>query len=92
MSDYVPPNYTKRQLDLQNVNAYVHIHDLNCQCKEPLKHIIKQITTQEPTIKPWLATITAEDGHQDGDADIDHFGPGELESLFAEDAAEDTKG
>jgi len=87
MSDYVPPRYTKKQLTLQTVNAYVHIHDLNCNCQEPLKHVIKQILDQEPTIKPWLATITEENGDQDGEKDIDGFGPGELERLFAEDAA-----
>lgn len=92
MSDYIPPNYSKKQLNLQNVNAYVHIHDLTCHCKQPLKHIIEQITTQEPTLKKWLATTTAEDGSQDGEKDIDHFGPGELERLFAEDTEENDEG
>lgn len=89
MSDYVPPNYSKKQLTLQSVNGYVHIHDLNCKCDQPLKHIINQITDQEPTIKKWLATTTAEDGNHATGGDIDDFGPGELERLFAEE--EDTK-
>lgn len=88
MSDYVPPRYTKKQLTLQTVNSYVSIHDLNCNCKEPLKHIINQITEQEPSLKPWLATTTEDTGDQNGDGDIDGFGPGELERLFAEDDAE----
>lgn len=72
------------------VNAYVHIHDLHCHCKSPLKHIIKQIENQEPSIKKCLDTTTAAAGHLDGDDVIDHFGPGELERIFAED--EDTAG
>lgn len=91
MSDYVSPNYTKKQLTLQNVNAYCHIHDISCHCKQPLQHIIKQIITQEPTIKPWLATITEEDGAGPTDADTEPFGPGELDLLFAKDD-EDTAG
>ncbi len=90
MSDFIPPNYTKKQLNLQMVNAYVHIHDLHCHCKSPLNHIIEQIHQQEPTIKKWPVTTTAADGTQDTDAAIDHFGPGELERLFAEDAGENT--
>lgn len=85
MSDYIPPNLTKKQQNLQNVNCYVSVHDLTCHCKQPLKHILQQIIEQEPTATKWLATTTADGGNQDGDADIDHFGPGELERLFAED-------
>lgn len=91
MSDYISPNYTKKQLNLQNVNTYCAIHDLNCHCKEPLKHIIKQIVDQEPTIKPWLATITADGGKDLTDDVIDHFGPGELEAIFAEGDATDER-
>lgn len=87
MSDFISPNYTKKQLNLQMVNAYVHIHDLHCHCKTPLNHIIQQIYSQEPTIKPCQDTTIAAAGDHDGDADIDHFAPGELERLFAEDDA-----
>lgn len=90
MSDFVDPKYTPKQLQLQMVNAYVHIHDLHCHCKSPLRHIIQQIENQEPTIKKWRDTTTAAAGHQDGDDVIDHFGPGELERIFAEE--EDTAG
>lgn len=92
MSDYVPPRYTTRQKNLQHVNCYVGIHDISCNCTEPLKHIIKQIISQEPTIKPWLATITEDAGTPDGEGDIDGFGPGELERLFAEPDAENDEG
>lgn len=87
MSDFVPPNYSKRQLNLQMVNCYVGIHDLHCHCKSPLTHIIQQIKDQEPTLK-CQDTTTAGAGNQDGEKDIDGFGPGELERLFAEDGDE----
>lgn len=87
MSDYISPNYTKKQLNLQIVNCYVGIHDLHCHCKQPLKHIIKQIQDQEPSLK-CQDTTTEKDGDPAGEGDIDHFGPGELERLFAEDVEE----
>lgn len=87
MSDYIPPKYTPKQLNLQIVNCYVGIHDLHCHCKSPLNHIIQQIKQQEPTL-PWHDTTTKDGGNQDGEKDIDAFGPGELERLFAEDAGE----
>lgn len=90
MSDFVDPKYTPKQLQLQMVNAYVHIHDLHCHCKSPLRHIIQQIENQEPSIKKWRDTTTADDGDQHGGDVIDQFGPGELERIFAED--EDTAG
>jgi len=88
MSDFIPPNYSKRQLNLQMVNGYVSIHDLMCHCKQPLHHIIKQIEEQEPSIKKCQGSSTAAAGIQDGEDVIDQFGPGELEELFAEDAVE----
>ncbi len=86
MSDYIPK--TSRKQNLQYVNCYTSIHDLGCNCAEPLKHIIKQLTDQEPSLKPWLATTYVATGDPDGEKDIDGFGPGELERLFAEDAEE----
>lgn len=88
MSDFIAPNYSKNQLNLQMVNGYVSIHDLMCHCQKPLKHIIKQIEQQEPSLKKWPATTTADVGTPDGGDVIDQFGPGELEELFAEDGAE----
>lgn len=87
MSDFVDPRFTKRQLNLHMVNGYVHIHDLRCHCKQPLQHIIKQIQEQEPTLQKWQDTTTADAGKTVTEEDIDHFGPGELERLFAEDDA-----
>lgn len=88
MSDFIPPNYSKKQLNLQMVNGYVSIHDLMCHCQQPLQHIIKQIEDQEPTLKKWPVTTTAAAGTTDGEDVIDQFGPGELEELFAEGAGE----
>lgn len=87
MSDYVPPRFTKKQLNLQNVNTYVNVHTLTCDCQQPLQHIIKQIVQQEPSIKPWLATIV-DTGDPATEKDIDGFEPGELERLFAGEDAE----
>lgn len=87
MSDYIPPKYSTKQLNLQVVNCYVGIHDLTCHCKHPLRHIIKQIEDQEPSLK-CRVTTTEKDGDHAGEGDIDQFGPGELERLFAEDAEE----
>lgn len=89
MSDFVDPKYTPRQLQLQMVNAYVHIHDLHCNCKSPLRHIIQQIENQEPSIKKWRDSTTAAAGPHDGEDVIDQFGPGELESIFAEEDAKE---
>lgn len=91
MSEYVPPNYSKRQLNLQMVNCYTAIHDLNCNCEKPLVHIIKQIEEQEPTVKKWRDSTTTDAGSHTGGDVVDDFGPDELEKLFEQDA-EDTKG
>lgn len=88
MSDFISPKYSKRQLNLQMVNCYVGIHDLHCHCKKPLNHIIQQIYQQEPTLTKWQGTTSDATGDHDGEKDIDGFGPGELERLFAEDDAD----
>lgn len=83
-----------RQKNLQIVNTYVAIHDLNCHCERPLHHIIQQIHDQEPTLQKELCLTTAKDGGDPtGKETIDDFGPGELEALFAEgDTKEDATG
>lgn len=79
-----------RQKNLQIVNTYVAIHDLNCHCEKPLHHILQQIYDQEPTLKQETCHTTEKDGgdHTGGET-IDDFGPGELEALFAEKDGED---
>lgn len=91
MSLSKPTKYSKKGLQLQIVNTYVNIHDLNCGCDEPLKHIIKQIEEQEPTLK--RCHTTTETGENHGQEDfVDELGEGDLEALFAEPDGEDTTG
>lgn len=85
-----PTPYTKKQLSTQILNAYTSIHDLNCGCNNPLLHIVEQIFEKEPTIKQQCLTSQEDGGDQETGTDIDGFGPGELERLFAEDADADT--
>nr|UHS18315.1 MAG: hypothetical protein [Betatorquevirus sp.] len=97
---YTPAKYNRKQKNLQEVNLHVAIHDLNCGCSNPLKHIIYQFLEQEPTInftKQELQQL--QKCHGTGTAgDIDHgdddtgFGPGDLEQLFAEEKEEDPAG
>lgn len=80
-----PTKLTPRQQNLQTVNTYVNVHDLTCNCNEPLKHIIQQITEQEPSIKKETWFTTTDNGENPGGVgDVDDFGEGELEALFAE--------
>lgn len=85
------PKLSPRQKNLQIVNTYVAIHDLNCHCDKPLNHILQQIYDQEPSLLKEKCLSTAEDGtDHTGKDTIDDFGPGELEALFAEEDAADT--
>jgi len=96
---YVPSKYTAKQRNLQQINLHVAVHDLNCGCDNPLKHIIYQFLEQEPSIiftnqeienlKKCHGTGTA--GGDPGDDDTG-FGPGDLEQLFAEDKEEEKEG
>lgn len=90
MSDYVPPKFSPRQLNLQMVNCYTAIHDLKCHCEKPLKHIIQQILEQEPTLKPWLDSTTGDGGNQPTEKDTEDTGIEDLERLFAEDVDDAT--
>lgn len=99
MSYQQPCKYSKNQLNLQQVNTYVQIHDLNCGCETPLQHIIFQILQQEPSLKEdknfkenlekCLSTGT---GGTDPTGDIDDIGDGDLERLFAENFGEEDAG
>lgn len=91
MSYSKPCAYNKKALNLQIVNTYVAVHDLNCGCNEPLQHIIRQIEDQEPTVKTCRTTTAAGDAPTTTDG-IDDFGGDELERLFAEDDEKDITG
>lgn len=90
MSLSKPVKYSKNGLNLQIVNTYVNIHDLNCGCDTPLEHIIRQIQQQEPSLKCLTTGETGENpGQEDG---VDGLGEGELEALFADTEEKDTTG
>ncbi len=96
---YIPNNLTRRQRNLQEINLHVSIHDLSCNCNNPLKHIIYQILEQEPSLQFTKEEIkNLEQCHGTGTAGVDHgdddtgFGPGDLEQLFAEEKEEGTAG
>lgn len=91
MSYSKPVKYSQKGLNLQIVNTYVAVHDLNCGCNEPLTHIIKQIQEQEPSVKKWPTTTDTGDAHGQEDG-VDGLGEGELEALFADGDAENTTG
>lgn len=95
MSDYYKPlTISRKHKDLNWTNCMVSVHDLQCQCDDPLKHIIFQIINQEPSIKfnkkesqiIQKCLTTGEDHAEDGDDE--GFGPGDLEELFREDFTE----
>lgn len=85
---YKPITLSTKHKNLNWVNSICAIHDLQCQCDNPLGHTIIQILKQEPELK-----FTQEDKNliqkclttgDHGDA-LDGFGDGELEALFAQD-------
>lgn len=96
MSDYYKKlTIGPRHAQLNWTNAIVTLHDLQCQCDDPLCHTIETIVNQEKSlkfskglsdkIKPCLTT--GEDGAVDV---VEDFGDDDLERLFAEDATGDT--
>lgn len=79
-----PTKYSKKALDIQILNTYTSVHDLNCGCDNPLFHIVQQIFEKEPEIKQKCLTTGENGDTREEDFDIDGLGPGELEALFAE--------
>lgn len=85
-----PAKLTEKQQILQNVNAFVSIHDLSCKCNNPLKCIILQIYHQEKglqfkqeEIQQWLTTT---DAGEITTGKEDNFDGEDLDALFADDA------
>lgn len=74
---------------LQWLNGTVHMHDMFCQCDEPLKHLMFEILEKEKDIKfteeeqqqLQKCLSTGDRGAPDGDV----LGDGDLDRLFAED-------
>lgn len=91
-----PTKFSEKRTQLQNVNAFVAIHDLTCSCEKPLKCIIQQIYNQEPTLQfqtkelqKWLITTETSGAH--GGDDENAFTGEEIDALFA-NIEEDTEG
>lgn len=97
MTRYIPPRNSKRQQALKWMNMLAHVHDLICDCYNPIEHTAAFIFEQEKhlkftppekdTIKQCLfgenTTTTA------GDQDVDGLDAGTLEELFKEDAGDE---
>lgn len=96
--NFQPPNFTKKQLELQLTNGMVHLHDLTCRCDTPLQHIIDIIATREPTlqlqgetkkkVEKWLTTTDRGTTETTTAAD-DILNAGDLDALFAADFDEE---
>lgn len=91
------PKFNEKRQILQNVNAWVAIHDLSCCCEHPLNCIIKQIYHQEPTLNinkedfpKWFTTTETTDVH--GGKDEEDYTGEDLDALFATIEGEDAKG
>lgn len=86
---YKPIQLGYKHKNLNWINTEVAVHDLHCQCDDPLKHIIIGIIQQEPSLKfdkeesklIQQCLTTSEDT---GDA-VDTLGEGDLDALFAQD-------
>lgn len=78
---------------LQWINLCVGVHDLICTCSTPTKHLLKELTNKkeeyyvtkkekEDIEKCLIITEEEKDTTEE-----DGFGPGDLDTLFSEDAA-----
>lgn len=92
---YKPKTYNEKKLQLELTNAFVHCHDLCCDCEEPTVHstkilinqLKKELTPKQlQEIKQCLTTTdTTGDPIEDGVIDGE-----DLDALFAEDTIEDS--
>ncbi len=51
MSRYQPLKHNTKNAQIQWVNTLVHIHDLQCNCNDPLEHTTTTIFRQEPNLR-----------------------------------------
>ncbi len=94
---FKPAVYTsENQKKLQWLNFCNQSHDLICGCDEPTKHLLKTILEKsnwlditedkKTTIKQCLGLEEDHTATEDKPGEEDEgFGPGDLETLFAED-------
>lgn len=96
---YVKPKTSVKAQRLARTNAYVSIHDLHCDCQQPLQHIITDIILQEPSLKSddkfkhYLTQCLGTT--QDGDTvkeEEDILGDVDLERFFDADFGEEDTG
>nr|ALN98240.1 ORF2 [Chimpanzee anellovirus] len=89
-----PALYKGKSLENQWINGIFHQHDLFCGCHDPITHLLTVLNRQGKAPKPESeipnikCLITGED-NVPGE-DVDAFGPGELEALFADGPTADT--
>ncbi len=93
---YKPLTISTKHKKLQFINGIVHLHDLTCQCDEPLQHTIGAIFEQEPNLplnekdKQLIKKCLTSGDHTEEDGDV--LGDVDLEKFFAEDTfGEDDK-
>lgn len=92
---YKPKTYNEKRLQLELTNAFVHCHDLCCDCNEPTFHSTKILINQlkkelnnnqlQELQQCLTSTATSGDPIEDGVVDGE-----DLDALFAEDTTEDT--
>lgn len=87
---YKPLTIGRRHRDLNWINSLVTVHDLQCQCDQPLNHTVIAIFNQEPNLKfnkedsTLIQKCLTTGDHTGGDV-VEEFGGDELETLFADD-------
>lgn len=94
MNRLKPTKINSRYNNLQWMNTIVSLHDMRCECNDPLEHTVLQIfhqekqlrfTKEEQKIFQTCLTIPGEGSTEEEDA----FGAGDLENLFSEPFGED---
>ncbi len=97
MTKYVPVKFQSKKQHVNWMNTIVHVHDLQCECEDPLEHTIHTIFKQEQNLRLWDSTqhlikkcLTTTTTPEEEEDDVP-FGNGELEALFATDDIGETK-
>lgn len=95
-SFYEPTTYNKRALENQWMNCTYNTHDLWCQCKDPVLHLLGIINRNSNAPKPEKdinnikCLLTGITDTKDGEKEETGFDEGDLERIFTEDTVDDT--
>lgn len=94
---WTTPKSSIREKKLQWLNLIAHAHGIFCDCPDPMEHTAALIFEQEPDLKFKVPerdlikkclggepVVTAGETE-----DVDAFGPGDLDALFAEDGGQE---